>query len=172
MSFLLVLLIRLLIPLSIFRFPLLGGVLSIAADLADWHILQMFQPLSYETYQQVDKMLDLYYLSIEAYMVHAWTSQRLRWTAWGLFSWRVMGVLLFAATQQQWLLMLFPNVFEYFYLFILLYQSATHHVFSRSKLQLTLACSGIGVIKIVQEYVMHVSRFPYWRYLNWWEWIR
>jgi hypothetical protein len=79
-----VLVIRLSVPLTIFRWPLLGGLLSIVADSIDILIFDVAGFPAHGSYQEWDKALDCYYLAIEAIVAQRW--QRLpRVTASALF---------------------------------------------------------------------------------------
>ncbi len=62
---------RLIVPVSIFRWPLAGGVASMVLDGLDVVLVDVLANLLGEepgfgnTYQTMDKPLDLYYLSFE-----------------------------------------------------------------------------------------------------------
>ena len=85
---LIVILIRLIVPLTILRYPLFGAILSILLDSLDWHTLMYIDPSLTEHYQAPDKILDIYYLSLEAYVVSKWNSFKLRTITLGFFMYR------------------------------------------------------------------------------------
>ena len=118
MPAIIVIALRLVVPLTIFRWPLAGGLLSMLVDAVDVILVDAiakalgvpgeFGP----TYAQIDKWLDIYYLSFEAVVVtRRWPEALLRRTALALFGWRLLGVLLFEATAIRPLLVVFPNLF-------------------------------------------------------------
>jgi hypothetical protein len=114
----LVLAIRLTVPLTIVRWPLAGGLLSIAADTIDILLFDLFGFPSVANYQQIDKILDCYYLAIEFLVVQRWETLP-RSVASALFAYRVAGVVLFELSDARALLLVFPNLFELFFLFVL-----------------------------------------------------
>ena len=86
--------------------------------MLDQTIFQLFTTLNLEGYQSYDKALDVYYLTI------AYLSTLRNWkNLFGfeldrfLFYYRILGVALFELTQLRPLLVIFPNTFEYFFIF-------------------------------------------------------
>ena len=63
-------------------------------------------------YHNVDKVLDLYYLSIAFLTVFSWKNLLARRMAIGLFAWRLVGVIIFEISHIRPLLLVFPNLFE------------------------------------------------------------
>lgn len=119
------LVVRLIVPLTILRWPLAGGLLSIAADTCDILIFNIwgFPPWDY---QRFDKALDVYYLTLELLVVQRWLPAVgqpwlpfERSLASALFAYRLAGILLFEATGWRPALLLFPNLFEVYYLLVL-----------------------------------------------------
>lgn len=108
---------RLIVPLFIPKFPLPAIVLALVIDAADQTIFQAVTDDPLDGYQSYDKALDIYYLTI------AYCSTMRNWrdpVAFGvarfLFLYRLVGVVLFETTHQRWLLLVFPNTFEYFFI--------------------------------------------------------
>jgi hypothetical protein len=170
MVFFLVIFLRLFIPLSILRSPLLGAFLSIGLDLLDWHLFQAFAPDQISQYQELDKILDFYYIGLEASVVLLWKDVRVKRTAVFLFLYRTIGVLLFEVFQMRFLLLVFPNIFEVFFIFYLIY-SRFKKTTALSLKEMILFFIFLGVPKIIQEYVMHYAQMEYWRWINWWEFL-
>ena len=126
MPALMVIAIRLLVPLTILRWPLAGGLLSLVVDAVDVVLVDaiagvMGQPPEFgPIYAQLDKWLDLYYLAFELVVARRWQEVVPRRTAYVLFGWRLLGVILFEITVSRPLLVVFPNLFENYFLFILI----------------------------------------------------
>ncbi|MGD2049352.1 MAG: hypothetical protein PVH03_07655 [Chloroflexota bacterium] len=120
--FLLVVLTRLLVPLLIPRFPLPAIIAALIIDAIDQTIFQTFTNLNLEGYQSYDKALDIYYLTV-AYIatLRNWTNLIAFKVSRFLWYYRLVGVTLFELTYvppgPRWLLLIFPNVFEYFFIF-------------------------------------------------------
>jgi hypothetical protein len=110
---------RLALPLTIPYFPLVGVVACLILDSIDQSIFQQFPAIPLDGYQSYDKALDIYYLSI-AYMstMRNWTNQTAFRMAQFLFYYRLVGALLFELTGIRAILFIFPNTFEYFFLFV------------------------------------------------------
>ena len=68
--------LRLLLPLTIPYYPLIGVVSCLVLDSADQSIFQQFPAIPLDGYQSYDKALDIYYLAI-AYMstMRNWTNR-------------------------------------------------------------------------------------------------
>lgn len=109
---------RFLIPLSIPRYPLPGVLAALLLDASDQTIFQTFTSLPLTNYQGYDKALDIYYLAV-AYMatLRNWSHLFAVQTNRVLWYYRLAGVTLFELTGARWLLLLFPNTFEYFFIF-------------------------------------------------------
>src|SRR5688572_8080337 len=109
---------RFFVPLAIPRYPIPAGIAALVIDGVDQTIFQVFTTLPLAGYQSYDKALDIYYLSI-AYLstMRNWTNLTAFAMSRFLFYYRLVGSLLFELTQVRALLLLFPNTFEYFFLF-------------------------------------------------------
>lgn len=110
-------------------------------------------------YEQYDKALDIYYLAI------AYTSTLRNWadpTAFAiarfLFYYRLVGTLLFEFADSGWLLLAFPNTFEYVFLaYELIRTRWSPRRLSRRTL-IALAAGIWIVIELPQEYWLHVAK--------------
>jgi len=117
--FLAVILSRLLVPLLIIRFPLPAIVACLVIDAVDQTVFQALAPdADLAGYQNYDKALDIYYLVI-AYIstLRNWTNQFAVSVARFLIYYRLVGVVLFELSGIREILFIFPNTFEYFFIF-------------------------------------------------------
>ena len=105
---------RLLSAATVLKYPLAGFVFALEVDKWDWFWLGMPDqtPEMQEIYQHWDKTVDVICLGIAAVVVLHWPDMRARLIAMTAFSWRVLGLLVYFLTDQRWLLIFFPNVFE------------------------------------------------------------
>ena len=168
-------LLRFIIPLSILRWPLAGIIASILADVVLSDLLGLPHG-GFLHYQIWDKVLDTYYLALAAYTVLAWKDKPARSVALFAFGYRAIGVLLFIATENQSLLFLFPNFFENFFIFYLLFRKMVGKakLFS-SNLVFAVIITAVLLPKLAQEFFMHAAfvrpnellgiTAPHW--LNW-----
>lgn len=159
MALAIIFLLRLLVPIVILRRPLLGGVLAMVVDSLDHGLFTHFgwgilggPGMAYQVF---DKTFDIYYLSLEVYMVQLWRAPLYRMTAYALFVWRAAGVIVFIFVQSEVVLVMFPNVFETFYLTILI---TGLHQQRKAEPDLYLMIMAFSLIqKMLHEYVLHVS---------------
>ena len=107
-SALIVLALRVILPLSIFRNRITGAILSMALDLLDVVIVDALQVALGEpqvgfgeNYQMFDKWLDMYYLSIEAVVCLGWPNRLAKVAAIALFVFRLAGISAFEVTGEE-----------------------------------------------------------------------
>lgn len=109
---------RLLVPLTIPKYPIPAGIGALVIDGVDKSLLQSLTHLPLDGYQGYDKALDIYYLSIQYLStLRNWIDLYAVDLGPALYCFRLVGVLLFELLQVRALLLLFPNTFEYFFLF-------------------------------------------------------
>jgi hypothetical protein len=150
---------RLLLPLAIPYFPLPAIVACLVLDAADQTIFQQFHGINLDSYQSYDKALDIYYLSI-AYLstMRNWTNKSAFRVARFLFYYRLTGDVLFEITEARALLFIFPNTFEYFFIFY----EAVRMRWDTSRMgrrTVILAAALIWVfIKLPQEWWIHLAK--------------
>ncbi len=150
---------RFLIPLSIPRYPLPGVLASLVLDMVDQTIFQLFTDLPLEGYQSYDKALDIYYLTI-TYLstLRNWSNLYAFKLDRFLFYYRLVGVAIFELVHLRYLLLIFPNTFEYFFIF---YEAVRlkwdPKVLTKSKLIAAAALIWIFV-KLPQEYWIHIAQ--------------
>jgi len=150
---------RFLIPLTIPRYPLPGVLVSLVLDMVDQTIFQLFTDLPLEGYQSYDKALDIYYLTI-TYLstLRNWSNLYAFKLDRFLFYYRLVGVAIFELVHLRYLLLIFPNTFEYFFIF---YEAVRlkwdPKVLTKSKLIAAAALIWIFV-KLPQEYWIHIAQ--------------
>lgn len=152
--------LRLTAPFLILRMPLLGVALCSLLDLYDFEILGVFG-----SYQSIDKVLDLYYLSFCLYVSLSWKDTIARTLSIGLFVYRLIGVIVLILTRQEWVLLIFPNIFEMLFLFYMLYVKIGKNTQLFTSWMSTIPVLIIITIpKMVQEYGIHYNianpKFP------------
>jgi hypothetical protein len=165
--FLLVVGARFIIPLFIPRFPLPAVLAALVLDAADQTIFQNRTTLDLAGYQTYDKALDIYYLTI------AYISTMRNWgggfsfsVAQFLWYYRLVGVVLFEFTQARWLLLVFPNTFEYYFIAIEAYKTGRNHL-RLTKRQILLIAGSIWVfIKLPQEYWIHIAKLDFTNFVK------
>ena len=148
---------RFLLPLAIPYFPLPAIVACLILDGVDQTIFQLFgyDPPGYQSY---DKAMDVFYLSI-AYLstLRNWESMPAFRIGWFLYFYRLVGALVFELTHARWVLLVFPNVFEYFFIAYETIRSRWQPVHLLVGWWLSAAAIIWVVVKLPQEYWLHVA---------------
>jgi hypothetical protein len=150
---------RFFVPLLIPRYPLPGVVAALVIDGIDQTVFQQFTTLDLAGYQGYDKALDIYYLTI-AYIttLRNWTNLAAFQVSRFLFYWRLVGVTLFEMTHLRPLLMIFPNTFEYFFIYYEAYAVRWNPTRMSKRLVFGAAAFIWIVIKLPQEYWIHIAQ--------------
>ena len=156
--------LRLLVPLGIFRWPLGGAIAAMLVDALDVVIIELIGLGSFSHYAALDKGLDIYYLSFEAFVSLRWEPLA-KWTSLTLFAYRAIGFVAFEVTQQRALLLVFPNVFENFYLvYAALRRFAPN--WHLTPLRLGSLLVAVTIPKLFQEYLLHYAEVQPWDWIK------
>jgi hypothetical protein len=150
--------IKLLCALPVLRWPLVGTLVSIAADAVDVVIMSYVHlgGGGIRDYHAFDKLTDVPGLIAFFAVTLGWRG-RDRAIAVTLFAARVLGVALFELAQWRDALLFFPNVFESWFLYVLLrdrFVPADAGAGPRGALLALLVAGKLG-----QEYVLHHAQW-------------
>lgn len=163
---LIVIAMRLVIPLLILRNPLVGGLAAMATDALDVVIIELIGLGGFgDHYAQLDKLLDTYYLTIELYV--AWS-----WDVWArapaifLYFYRVVGVILFEVIGTRWLLLVFPNMFENWWLYCVVVARFFPNIYPRSYKTVAIPMVLLFIPKLAQEYLLHYAEARPWDWIK------
>ncbi len=165
MGQIIVILIRLVVPISILRWPLEGGVAAALADTLDVVIVDALDRGGFSNYAALDKGLDMYYMSLELHVSLRWAEALARRTSVALFAYRLVGFVLFEATQLRIFLFVFPNLFENFYLaYLAMRRIAPRFVLTPRSLAVMLLV--LLAPKMGQEYLLHYAEAKPWGWIK------
>jgi hypothetical protein len=103
--------------LLVLRWAFVGGVVAVLVDLSDLFLMDLLHLGGVSNYQAFDKWLDQVYLGCFLAVALRWRDPA-RAVAVGLYAWRAVGFLVFEVTQTREVLVAFPNVFEFWFLFV------------------------------------------------------
>jgi len=161
-----VVLARFIVPLFIPKYPLPAILVALVLDAADQTIFSWVTNDPLPGYQSYDKALDVYYLAI-AYIttMRIWRDPVAFQLSRFLYLYRLVGVTLFELAHARWLLLVFPNTFEYFFD---VYE-AIRTRWNPRRLSAT-ALVGIAafiwiVIKLPQEWWIHVAQLDFTEFM-------
>ncbi|MEK7638305.1 MAG: hypothetical protein AAB375_02690 [Patescibacteria group bacterium] len=153
---------RLLLPLTILRWPLGGYIAAMLADASDAMVFEVTGWGLFSGsigYSHWDKGLDIWYLLFGLLAVRKyWTEPLARKTAHWLFGWRALGVATYFFWPHRVVFLLAPSIFENFYLLWTVIRKwrpsfAKASEGKPSKIAAVVLLAGIP--KFIQEYLMH-----------------
>jgi hypothetical protein len=149
--------IRVLGSLGVLRWAFVGALLAIAIDFSDLFLKNLLDLGGLKDYQRFDKVGDLVYMGCFLWVSRRWTGPAKTWAAW-LFGFRMIGLALFESTEARWVLLAFPNVFEFWYVAnagILHWRPG--RVLDRRSAAILLAA--MLPLKLFQEYALHYGKW-------------
>jgi hypothetical protein len=146
--------VRILGSLPVLRWPLAGGLLAIVVDLSDLLLADLFG-LGGVDYQALDKWLDQVYLLTFLIVALRW-SDPARLIAVALYLVRLVGFVAFELTGERTILLVFPNVFEFWFLFVA--AVGDDRVASWRPLATAALLLALTAAKLAQEWALHGAR--------------
>ena len=147
---------RVLGSLPTLKWPLAGGLLAIFVDLTDLFWFNVLDLGGVPDYQMFDKLADQVYLAVFLIVALRWTGPE-RTISIVLYAFRIIGFVAFELSGNRAVLLLFPNVFEFWFLFI----AAFHHfrpAMTWTRMQLAIVLVPLIGAKEVQEWALHWAR--------------
>jgi hypothetical protein len=142
--------LKLLAALPVLRWPLAGALVAIAADGLDVVVMNYVDlgGGGIRDYHAFDKLTDLPAFATFLAVALRWTGADRR-LALALFAARLLGVVLFETTAWRGALFVFPNLFESWFLFVLLRERI------RPGWRVALLAALVA-FKLAQEVLIHV----------------
>jgi hypothetical protein len=148
--------IRIAGSLPVLRWALAGGILAVVVDLSDLLLRDTLDLGGVPDYQSLDKWLDQVYMACFLVVALRWQGLERR-VAIALFAYRLVGFMLFELTGERSLLLIFPNVFEFWFLAV----AAFHRFrpgFAWTAVRLAIALVVLTGLKEVHEWALHGGR--------------
>jgi len=147
--------IRICGSLPVLRWPLAGGILAILVDLSDLLLRDVLELGGVGDYQTLDKWLDQVYMATFLVVALRWSGVA-RTVAVALYAYRMVGFVLFELTADRGLLLVFPNVFELW--FLLVAAVGAERVATWSIPRIAAALLTLTAAKEAQEWALHGAR--------------
>jgi hypothetical protein len=149
--------VRVLGSVWVLRWALVGALIAIAVDLSDLFLKNLLDLGGLKDYQRFDKVADLVYMVCFLIVTRRWEGPAKTWAAW-MFAFRMVGLVTFEFTEARWVLMLFANVFEFWFVAnaAILHWRPNKVLDTRGAALLLLA---IVPLKLFQEYVLHYGQW-------------
>lgn len=165
-------LVRLIIPISILRFPLVGILASIIADALDWIFVGVTSNQMNAIYQNWDKAMDVYSFLFIVWVVYQWQDIWARRIALELFGYRLIGVILFWITGWRATLFFFPNVFENFVIVcLILFWLSKKKKLNFGQLDKAIMLGILIIPKMIHEYFQHFLTRQPWEIYSFDSWL-
>ena len=143
--------------LIVLRWAFGGAIAAILIDLSDLFLMNLLDLGGVRNYQSLDKWLDLSYMVTFLWVAWRWQGPP-RSIAVGLFAYRILGVLVFEAVGNRGTLLFFPNVFEFWFVFVAGVQrfAPSYELTWRRSLVWLVP---LTALKEAHEYVLHWGRW-------------
>ncbi len=170
MEALVIALIRVAGSLPVLRWAFVGGLIAVFTDLSDLFLRQAIDLGGLSNYQEWDKWVDQVYIGLFAVVALRWQGWERR-VALSLFGWRLVGFIAFTIGAGREILIYFPHVFEFWFLFV----AARPHWPSRLRPGWDAASDGspaplsrneairwllfLGALKTFHEYTLHTGKW-------------
>ena len=149
--------VRLLGSLPVLKYAFLGSVFAVLIDLSDLFIIGNLDLGGVRNYQEFDKVLDLVYMSTFLLVSLRWERKE-KLISISLFAYRLIGLILFEFTGERYLLLLFPNVFEFWVIGITFLKFRKKHKIIPDS-SLIKVFLGSFILKLIQEWILHWNKF-------------
>lgn len=154
----LVIAVRLAVPLLVLRNPLGGSVAGLMVDNLDVITLHLLGAQNFSGYNTADKYLDIWLHLLQGYVMLTWDNKIARRTGAALLTYRIVGTVVFEATGQRWILAVFPNVFEFYFLAYLIARQAFDREIITSWRRAAILVALLAIPKLAQEWYLHILR--------------
>ena len=149
--------IRVIGSLPVLRWPLAGGLLAILVDFSDLFLRSWLELGGLGDYQAFDKYLDLVYMTTFLIVALRWPDPE-RAILVVLFVFRIVGVAIFEISGERGLLLFFPNLFEFFFIFVAA-QKQFAPSFQYTPGVTAVVLGALLIPKEFQEYALHEARW-------------
>jgi hypothetical protein len=149
--------VRVLGSLPVLRWAFAGAIVAILVDFSDLFLRNLLDLGGIPNYQRFDKVMDLVYMGTFLAVALRWRGLA-RNIAVALFAFRMVGFAAFELTGSRGLLLAFPNVFEFWFVYVaaVLHWRPRHVVTAR---EAALVLVPLGALKLFQEYALHWGRW-------------
>lgn len=148
---------RIVASLTVLRWAFAGGLIAIGADLTDKVLINLIDIGFMRHYQVWDKVIDQVYMLAFLFVAWSWGGLA-RNVSVALFIFRIPGVVLFELTNVREVLLLFPNVFEFWFVFMAgMYHYRPGYELTRQRAALFVGF--LTIPKLFQEWFLHWYRW-------------
>ncbi|MBI4220884.1 MAG: hypothetical protein HY682_12120 [Chloroflexi bacterium] len=160
--------------LPVLRWAFAGAILAILIDFSDLFWMNLLTLGGLGDYQAFDKWIDLVYMVTFLIVALRWSGIEKK-VGVGLFAFRMVGIAVFEIVQWRSVLLIFPNVFEFWFVFV----AGRNRFFQSYQLNRTRTGVWLFILLLAkegQEFVLHQGKYLD-RYravdvvIDWWNWL-
>lgn len=174
---LIIAIVRVLGSLPVLLWPFPGAIIAMLTDQSDLFLMNLIHGGGVHNYQEFDKWLDQVYMLTFLAVALRWHGIP-RTIAIVLYIYRVIGVITFEVTGERDILLAFPNLFEFWFVFVAALKFfhleappegpgpgpgsqrfANFIPFRYTTAQLAAVIPVLLAVKMFQEYTLHVGRW-------------
>lgn len=143
--------------LPVLRWAFVGGIIAVVVDFSDLFMMNLLDLGGLKDYQAFDKWVDQVYMLTFLLVALRWDGPARAIAVW-LYVYRLVGFVAFEVAGAREVLLLFPNVFEFWFLFV---ASLPHWRpgFAYTRRNVTAVGAVLLALKMVQEYVLHYGQW-------------
>lgn len=139
------------------RWAFAGALIAIAVDFSDLFWMGVLDLGGLQNYQTFDKWADVVYMLTFLWVANKWEGPE-RKIAIALFAFRMIGFVTFELTQIRPILLAFPNVFEFWFVFVAIRRHYwPNYEMPRKRIVRWLII--VLVLKLGQEWVLHGGQY-------------
>ena len=149
--------IRVLGALPVLRWALAGALLALVVDQSDLLFRNILDLGGLPNYQRFDKIADQVYLLTFLWVALRWRHPA-RTIAVGLYAFRLIGFAAFEASNERAVLLFFPNLFEFWFLFVAAVQHWRPDFDFRAR-SMAAPLTAMLSLKEFQEYALHWGKW-------------
>jgi hypothetical protein len=149
--------VRVLGSFPVLRWAFVGGLLALLVDQSDLFLMNLIDLGGVTDYQRFDKYLDQIYMANFLIVALRWEPGS-RIIAIALYLYRMAGFLAFEITGNRDILLAFPNLFEFWFLFVATIKRFDV-TFDYSPARLAAVAAILVPAKLFQEDVLHYARW-------------
>ena len=150
-------LIRIAGSFPVLRWAFAGALIAIVVDFSDLFWMGVLDLGGLQNYQTFDKWADVVYMLTFLWVANKWDGSE-RKIALALFGFRMIGFVAFELTHERTILLAFPNIFEFWFVFIAIRQHYwPQYEMTRQRLASSLFV--VIVLKLGQEWVLHGGQY-------------
>lgn len=163
-----IIIFRLIIPITILRYPVGGFFLACLLDGIHVPVVETVNQLAgfqeqafagWQNYYLIDKWLDIYFLSFALATVFKWQWSAVKKISLALWLLRLIGTIVFSLTSLRCALFFFPNIFEFFYIYLAICRKWFKKIFPNTKAKLVILLIFLMALKMFFEYFMHIKEW-------------